>query len=81
MLFNNLPGIKGATWQSPADPEDRAALALALDQAMQQQAPAAWKGDQARESRVKNALYPLMDKDREATLALFDIIKNIPGYA
>jgi type I restriction enzyme, R subunit len=81
VLFNNLPGIQGVTWECPADPEDRATLALTLDQAMQQHAPAAWKGDQARESRVKNALYPLMDKDKAATLALFDIIKNIPGYA
>ena len=27
-----------------------------------------------------NALFPLLDRDREATLALFEIIKNQPGY-
>jgi type I restriction enzyme R subunit len=29
---------------------------------------------------VKNALYPLLERDPEATLALFEIIKNQPGY-
>jgi type I restriction enzyme R subunit len=29
---------------------------------------------------VQNAIYPLLDRDREATQALFDIIKNQPGY-
>jgi type I restriction enzyme R subunit len=29
---------------------------------------------------VLNALFPIMDRDRKATLAVFDIIKNQPGY-
>jgi len=29
---------------------------------------------------VQNAINPLLDCDREATQALFDIIKNQPGY-
>jgi type I restriction enzyme R subunit len=33
-----------------------------------------------RESKVKNALYPLLDRDREATTAVFEIVKNQPGY-
>jgi type I restriction enzyme R subunit len=45
-----------------------------------ERAPAGWKGDQAREAQVLNALFPLLDRDRAATLALFEIIKNQPGY-
>jgi type I restriction enzyme, R subunit len=29
---------------------------------------------------VLNALFPVLDRDREATTALFEIIKNQPGY-
>jgi len=29
---------------------------------------------------VKNALYPLLDCDCEASLALFELVKNQPGY-
>lgn len=39
-----------------------------------------WKGDQAREAQVLNALFPLLDRNREATLSLFDLVKNQPGY-
>jgi type I restriction enzyme R subunit len=38
------------------------------------------QGDQAREAQLLNALFPLLDRDRAATLALFEIIKNQPGY-
>ena len=48
---------------------------------MREQAPAGWKGDQARESAGAERAVPIMlDRDREATLALFEIIKNQPGY-
>ena len=47
---------------------------------MREGAPAGWRGDQARETQVLNALYPIMDRHREATLALYEIIKNQPGY-
>ncbi len=47
---------------------------------MREQAPAGWKGDQARETQVLNALFPLLDRNRQATQALFEIIKNQPGY-
>ena len=64
-----------------ADDGDKAsALALEIDRAMRERAPAGWKGDQAREAQVLNALFPLLNRDREATLALFEIIKNQPGY-
>ena len=47
---------------------------------MRERAPAGWKGDQAREAQVLNALFPLLGRDREATLALFELVKNQPGY-
>ncbi len=60
--------------------EDRAALAVRLDRVVRESAPAGWKGDQAREAQVLNALYPVLDRDREATRAVFEIVKNQPGY-
>ncbi len=36
--------------------------------------------DQAREAQVLNALFPLLNRNRDATLALFELIKNQPGY-
>ena len=55
-------------------------LALQIDRAMREHAPAGWKGDQAREAQVVNALFPLMNRDREATRSLFELVKNQPGY-
>lgn len=59
---------------------ERVRLALEIDRVMRECAPAGWKGDQAREAQVLNALFPLLGRDRKATLALFEIIKNQPGY-
>ena len=59
---------------------ERLRLALAIDRVMREQAPAGWKGDQAREAQVLNGLFPLMGRDRAATQALFDLVKNMPGY-
>ncbi|MBI2943113.1 MAG: type I restriction endonuclease subunit R [Candidatus Wallbacteria bacterium] len=58
----------------------RATLALEIDRAIRERAPAGWKGDQAREAQVLNALFPLLNRDRDATQTLFEIIKNQPGY-
>jgi type I restriction enzyme R subunit len=80
VLFNNLPSIAAMTFQCPADDDGRAKLALELDQAMREKAPAGWKGDETREKQVLNALFPIMSRDRQATQAVFDIIKNQPGY-
>ena len=60
--------------------EERVGLALEIDRVMRERAPAGWKGDQAREAQVLNALFPLLDRDRDATVALFELIKNQPGY-
>ncbi|WP_415879887.1 type I restriction endonuclease subunit R [Methylomonas sp. TEB] len=60
--------------------DERAQLALKIDHAMREQAPAGWKGDETKERVVQNFLYPMLNKNPNATLALFEIIKNQPGY-
>ena len=80
MLFNNLASIPATSFRYPTADEARAGLALKLDLAVRENAPAGWHGDQPREAQVLNALVPLLDRDRDATQALFEIIKNQPGY-
>jgi type I restriction enzyme, R subunit len=80
VLFNNLAGIPTMSFQCPTDEDGKAMLALQLDLAMREKAPAGWKGDDTREKQVLNALFPIMSRDREATQAIFEIIKNQPGY-
>ena len=88
VIYNNLPrilaagyaGANKASEPSPEDGDERVRLALEIDRVMRERAPAGWKGDQAREAQVLNALFPLLNRDREATLALFELIKNQPGY-
>jgi type I restriction enzyme, R subunit len=87
-IYNNLPrALAGgrASADFVAEPsaeygDQRVRLALEIDRAMRERAPAGWKGDQAREAQVLNALFPLLNRDREATLALFELVKNQPGY-
>lgn len=80
VLFNNLSSIASSTFHYPTVDEERAELALKIDLTVRERAPAGWKGDQAREAQVQNALFPILDRDREATLAIFEIVKNQPGY-
>ena len=80
VLFNNLPTVPATTFLYPTPEEALAAFALKLDRTVREQAPAGWRGDYVRESKVKNALYPLLDRDGEATTAVFEIVKNQPGY-
>ena len=88
VIYNNLPRIlatgdqAGAVAAEPRldDDDRRVALVLEIDRLMRECAPAGWKGDQAREAQVLNALFPLLDRNREATLALFELVKNQPGY-
>jgi type I restriction enzyme R subunit len=84
-IFNNLPRIialgDGALRVAEPRPEEELVeLALQIDLAIRERAPAGWKGDQAREAQVLNALFPLMNRNRDATLALFELVKNQPGY-
>jgi type I restriction enzyme R subunit len=80
VLFGNLDKMPSTTFKYPGSEQDRATLALRLDRAVRESAPAGWKGDEVRERQVLNALFPLLDRDREATLALFEIIKRQQGY-
>lgn len=80
VLFNNLGAIPTSQFNYPVGDEAKAALALQIDRIIRESAPAGWYGDQAREAQVLNALFPLLERDREATQALFEIIKKQPGY-
>lgn len=80
VLFRNLGGIAVATFQCPADDDSKAALALDIDRAMREEAHAHWKGDEAKERIVQNFLYPLMQNDGIATMAIFEIIKQQKEY-
>jgi len=87
-IYHNLPRIlaaRSAAAAGVAEPraeygDERLRLALDIDRVMRERAPAGWKGDQAREAQVLNALFPLLHRNREATMALFELIKNQPGY-
>jgi type I restriction enzyme R subunit len=79
-VYNNLETIPSSVFQYPSDPEEKALLALRVDRAVRESAPAGWRGDQAREAQVLNALFPILERDREATKALFEIIKSRPEY-
>jgi len=83
VVYNNLPSIldvAAVAAESRPGQLGLAELALKIDTVMRERAPAGWKGDQAREAQVLNALFPLLDRNRESTLALFELVKNQPGY-
>lgn len=87
VIYTNLPrvlaGAKEASRVAETAPDygnERLNLALEIDRTVRESAPAGWKGDQAREAQVLNALFPLMRRNRAATLALFELVKNQPGY-
>jgi type I restriction enzyme R subunit len=52
-------------------------LALEIDRVMRTEAPADWRGDDVREKQVQNALFRVLQKDRNATIALFNELKQI----
>ncbi len=89
IIFNNLPSIMADPMssmmeeESPQDLQRHADLAIEIDITIREKAPAGWKEDidGPRGKQVLNALFPLMKKDRRATQALFDLIKNQPGYS
>ncbi len=79
VVFNNLDAVPRTTVRYHTA-EERAVLALRVDQVVRERAPAGWRGDQAREAQVRRALYTALDQDREATEAIFEIVKNQPEY-
>lgn len=87
VLYNNLINIMQAEVEAlqvaeprPEYGDERAQMALRLDIAIKAQAPAGWRGDQVKESVVLNTIHRTLGKGREATLAVFDIVKNQAGY-
>jgi type I restriction enzyme R subunit len=89
VIFNNLPTILAKPMSSmlgddgEAQVQKRTTLALEIDRAMREMAPAGWKEDidGPRGKQVLNALFPILDRDRDATRAIFEIIRNQPGYS
>ena len=79
VLFNNLASIPVSSFNCPDDADEKSSLALEIERTMREKAPAGWKGDDPKENQVLNALFPLLGRDREATRAIFTIIKNQPG--
>ena len=81
VIFRNLAGLAATTFNCPTDDEEKAKLALEIDQSMRDKAQSGWKGDEAKERQVQNFLHKdHMKKDGTAMMALFEIIKNQPGY-
>ena len=87
IIYNNLSDIlsHASTSLITAEPQVKYGdklvhLALEIDRVMREMAPAGWRGDEPREKQVLNALFPLMKRDRSATTALFELLKNMKGY-
>ncbi|MBI2277671.1 MAG: type I restriction endonuclease subunit R [Dechloromonas sp.] len=82
VLFNNLASIPCVQFQCPTDDDDKAELALQIDRAIREQAPAGWQedADGPRGAQVLNALFPIFNRDRTATKAVFEIAKSQQGY-
>ena len=85
-ILNLVPASPGTVAEAPGRYEvthneaELVELALSIDLAVRTGAPAGWRGDQARESQVKNALHQLTNRNGTATMALFELVKNQPGY-
>ena len=80
VIYNNLSTLNKINFNVPENDSDKAKLAKKIDLIIKENAPSGWRGDQARESQILNAIFPILDKDRESTQALFEIIKNQTGY-
>ena len=86
-LYNNLmevvaPEVEGhaIAEAKTAYGDERLQLTLKLDKAIKAEAPAGWKGDEVKERVVQNLIHKALGKSREATLAVFELVKNQPGY-
>ena len=87
VLFNNLENIQiyqdkfeKNKHQNLEEINERAKLAIDIDRVMREKAPADFRGDETRERKILNEIFPLMARDREATLKIFEIIKQQKGY-
>ncbi len=80
VVYHNLADLEATTFTCPEDTDARAKLALDIDTAVRNEAPAGWKSDQVRAARLLMAINVLLNRDRAATLAMFEILRNQPGY-
>lgn len=80
-LFNNLR-MATTDGVSDAGAEQNARLELAnqLDAAIRAARPADWRGHQARENIIKQALLPLLDNDVAEVERIFAVIKQQADY-
>ena len=85
-ILNMVPTSPGMIAETPGRYEvthneaELVELALNIDLAVRTEAPAGWRGDQARESQVKNVLHRFTNGNATATMALFELVKNQPRY-
>ena len=89
VIYNNLPQIlaagharAGGFAEARAEyGDERLRLALKIDQVMRVAGAGRMeRRSSAKEAQVLNALFPLLNRNREATQALFELVKNQPGY-
>ncbi len=80
VIYHNLADLDAATFKCPEGVDERATLALAIDSAVRNEAPAGWKSDQVRASRLLMAINVLLERDTAATRAMFEILRNQSGY-
>ncbi len=88
VLYKNLPAMLSepeledkVAYDKPDYIDPLVSLALRIDTAMREEVPANWKGDEVKERQVKNILYKILNRDKDATVAVFDLLKNMDGYS
>lgn len=78
ILYNNLPDI--FTIANAQASQNLVQLSLQIDKAMREKAPAGWRGDETKEREIKNTLFQILERNKDITFAVFDLIKNMKGY-
>lgn len=88
VIWRNLPELLAAHSEESGVEEPETPygtyyelLALELDRVMREHAPAGWRGDEIRERQVQNALFPVLKRNPELTIAVFQLLKNMKEYA
>lgn len=86
VIYRNLPDIISGDLLPDTDAvvkepqaeygDPLALLALKIDRVMREEAPAGWRGDEAKERIVQNFLHPLTGRNREVTLNLFGFLRD-----
>ena len=82
-LYNNLragsrAGQPAATYAGSTN-DDTVALSLAIDEAVKRVRPDSWRGHQARETTIKQALFSLL-QDAAEVERIFFIVKQQREY-